>query len=97
MDFILLGVAQTKPTIKISKFMISANQNQALLFRELSIVLFSTNQNSAILDIILNEKKITFWIMTKEKHLNFLEELLKKKTFPCDFLIDEIDVDSYFF
>ena len=31
-------------------------------------------------------------------HLNFLELLYKKKeNIPCDFLIDEIDVDSYFF
>ena len=31
-------------------------------------------------------------------HLRFLKLLYKKKEkFPCDFLIDEIDVDSYFF
>ena len=30
--------------------------------------------------------------------MNFLELLYKKKEkFPCDFLIDKIDVDSYFF
>ena len=36
--------------------------------------------------------------MSIKKHLNFLEILYKKKeNIPCDFLIDEIDVDSYFF
>ena len=36
--------------------------------------------------------------MSIKKHLNFLELLYKKKeNIPCDFLIDEIDVDSYFF
>ena len=36
--------------------------------------------------------------MSIKKHLNFLELLYKKKEiFPCGFLIDEIDVDSYFF
>ena len=36
--------------------------------------------------------------MSTKKHLNFLELLYKKKeNIPCDFLIDEIDVDSYFF
>ena len=36
--------------------------------------------------------------MSIKKHLNFLELLYKKKEIiPCDFLIDEIDVDSYFF
>ena len=36
--------------------------------------------------------------MSIKKHLNFLELLYKKKEkFPCDFLIDEIDVNSYFF
>ena len=36
--------------------------------------------------------------MSIEKHLNFLELLYKKKeNIPSDFLIDEIDVDSYFF
>ena len=36
--------------------------------------------------------------MSIKKHLNFLQLLYKKKeNFPCDFLIDEIDVDSYFF
>ena len=35
--------------------------------------------------------------MSIKKHLNFLELLYKKKeNIPCDFLIDEIDVDSYF-
>ena len=34
--------------------------------------------------------------MSIKTHLNFLELLYKKKeNFPCDFLIDEIDVDSY--
>ena len=33
-----------------------------------------------------------------KKHLSFLELLYKKKEeVPTDFLIDEIDVDSYFF
>ena len=36
--------------------------------------------------------------MSIKKHLNFLALLYKKKeNIPCDFLIDEIDVDSYFF
>ena len=36
--------------------------------------------------------------MSIKKHLNFLELLYKKKAnIPCDFLIDEIDVDSYSF
>ena len=37
--------------------------------------------------------------MSIKKHLNFLELLYKKKeNISCDFfLIDEIDVDSYFF
>ena len=36
--------------------------------------------------------------MSIKKHLNFLELLYKKKeNIQCDFLIDEIDVDSYFF
>ena len=36
--------------------------------------------------------------MSNKKHLNFLELVHKKKEkIPCDFLIDEIDVDSYFF
>ena len=36
--------------------------------------------------------------MSIKKHLNFLELLYKKKeNIPCDFLIDEIDVDSYIF
>ena len=36
--------------------------------------------------------------MSVKKNLNFLEILWKKKeNFPSDFLIDEIDVDSYFF
>ena len=36
--------------------------------------------------------------MSINKHLNFLELLYKKKEkIPCDFLFDEIDVDSYFF
>ena len=36
--------------------------------------------------------------MSIKKHLNFLELLYKKKeNIPCDFLIDEIDIDSYFF
>ena len=36
--------------------------------------------------------------MSITKHLNFLELLYKKKeSIPCDFLIDEIYVDSYFF
>ena len=36
--------------------------------------------------------------MPIKKHLNSLELLNKKKeNIPCDFLIDEIDVDSYFF
>ena len=36
--------------------------------------------------------------MSIKKHLNFLELLYKKKeNIPCVFLIDEIDVDSYFF
>ena len=36
--------------------------------------------------------------MSIKKHLNFLELLYKKKeNIPCDFLIDAIDVDSYFF
>ena len=36
--------------------------------------------------------------MLIKKHLKFLELLYKKKeNIPCDFLIDEIDVDSYFF
>ena len=36
--------------------------------------------------------------MSTKKHKNFLELLYKKKKYiPCDFLIDEIDVDSYFF
>ena len=36
--------------------------------------------------------------MSKKKLLNFLELLYKKKeNIPCDFLIDEIDVYSYFF
>ena len=37
--------------------------------------------------------------MSTKKHLNFLKLLYKKKEnfFRCDFLIDEIDVDSYFF
>ena len=36
--------------------------------------------------------------MSIKKHLNLLELLYKKKeNIPCDFLIDEIDVDSYFF
>ena len=39
--------------------------------------------------------------MSIKKHLNFLKLLYKKKeNIPCDFLIDEIDVDSldsYFF
>ena len=35
--------------------------------------------------------------MSIKKHLNFLELLYKKKeNIPCDFPIDEIDVDSYF-
>ena len=36
--------------------------------------------------------------MSIEKHLNFVELLYKKKdNIPCDFLIDEIVKDSYFF
>ena len=36
--------------------------------------------------------------MSIKKHLNFLELLYKKKEkIPCDFLIDEIDIDAYFF
>ena len=36
--------------------------------------------------------------MPFKKHMIFLEYLYKKKeNIPCDFLIDEIDVDSYFF
>ena len=36
--------------------------------------------------------------MSNKKHLNFLELFYKKKeNIPCDFLIDKIDVDSYFF
>ena len=36
--------------------------------------------------------------MSIKKHLNFLELLYKKEeNFSCDFLIDEIDVDFYFF
>ena len=36
--------------------------------------------------------------MSIKKHSNFLELLYKKKeNIPCDFLIDEIDVDFYFF
>ena len=36
--------------------------------------------------------------MSIKKHLNFLEFFYKKKeNIPCDFLFDEIDVDSYFF
>ena len=36
--------------------------------------------------------------MSIKKLLNFLELFCKKKeNIPCDFLIDEIDVDSYFF
>ena len=36
--------------------------------------------------------------MSNKKHLNFLELLYKKKIYILfDFLIDEIDVDSYFF
>ena len=36
--------------------------------------------------------------MSIKNHLNFLELLYKKKeNIPCDFLIDELDVDSYFF
>ena len=36
--------------------------------------------------------------MSFKKHLNFLELLYKKKeNIPFDFLIDGIDVDSYFF
>ena len=36
--------------------------------------------------------------MSLEKHLNFLELLLKKKLIiTCDLLIDEIDIDSNFF
>ena len=36
--------------------------------------------------------------MSIKKHLNFFELLFKKKeNIPCDFLNDEIDVDSYFF
>ena len=29
--------------------------------------------------------------------MNFLERLYRKKNFLCDFLIDEIEVDLYFF
>ena len=36
--------------------------------------------------------------MSIKKQLNFLALLYKKKeNIPCEFLIDEIDVDSYFF
>ena len=36
--------------------------------------------------------------MSTKKHLSFLDLLYKKKEkIPCDFLIDEIDVDSYLF
>ena len=36
--------------------------------------------------------------MSIKKHLNFLKLLYKKKeNIPCDFLIDEIDIDSNFF
>ena len=36
--------------------------------------------------------------MSYKNHLRFLELLYKKKEkIPIDFLIDEIDVDSYFF
>ena len=36
--------------------------------------------------------------MSNEKHSNFLDlHYTKKEKFPIDFLIDEIDVDSYFF
>ena len=36
--------------------------------------------------------------MSIKKYSNFLELLYKKKeNIPCDFLIDEIDVESYFF
>ena len=36
--------------------------------------------------------------MSIKKHLNFLELIYKKKeNIPCEFLIDEIDVNSYFF
>ena len=35
--------------------------------------------------------------MSIKKHLNFHEFFYKKKNNPCDFLIDEIDIDSYIF
>ena len=44
------------------------------------------------------DPKYSFLKIVNKKHLNFLELLYKKKeNIPCDFLIDEIDVDSYFF
>ena len=44
------------------------------------------------------DPKYSFLKNVNKKHLNSLELLYKKKeNFPCDFLIDEIDVDSYFF
>ena len=34
----------------------------------------------------------------KKKHFNFLKLLYKKtESIPCNFSIDEIDVDSYFY
>ena len=72
----------------------SANQNHALLNREFSTNLLSTNQqffgNKLGLNIIIMCK------ISKEKHLNFLE-LLQEKKIQTDFLFDEIDVDFYLF
>ena len=49
-----------------------------------------------ILDITLDQNS-HFSKMSIKKLLNFLELLNKKKNFMCDFLNDEIDVDSCFF
>ena len=48
------------------------------------------------LDLTLDPKYS--FLKNVKKHLNFLELLNKKEeNIPCDFLIDEIDVDFYFF
>ena len=70
----------------------------------LLVTLFVGNQPIRIqhclkVNCLLFKKNINHYLkMSIKKYLSFLELLYKKKEkIPIDFLIDEIDVDSYFF